>query len=260
MTNQEVYFESRDEGRISAAVLNRGAKRNAISPGLAKALLAILDQALADSSHLFLLRSAAENVFCAGFDITYHGTDQEEAGEAALIACVAAIDSAAKVTAAFADGYVFGGGNELFLAADLRLATAKATFRIPPARLGVVYSYSGISRFVRTIGITAATELLLAARTLTAEEALRIGLVTRIVADEAEALAYCRDVAKLAPLSQQAMKAMLKQLAAQIAPPLASDGQWHRMQALRAKADNSEDRREGKRAFSEKREPRFMGH
>ncbi len=256
---EEVFFESHDEGRISAAVLNRPAKRNAISPPLAKALLGILKNALHDRSHVFLLRSAAENVFCAGFDITYHGTDQEQSGEAAMMACISAIDAATKVTAVFADGFVFGGGCELFLSHDLRLATPKATFRIPPARLGVVYSYLGLSRIVRIIGITAATELLLAARTLTAEEALRVGLVTRIVQDEAEALAYCREVASLAPLSQQAMKAMLKQLAGQIAPPLASDQDWHRMQALRTKADTSEDRREGNRAFAEKREPKFMG-
>jgi enoyl-CoA hydratase len=259
MTSDEVFFESHDDGRISAAVLNRGAKRNAISPPLAKALLAVLDTALNDRSHVFLLRSAAPGVFCAGFDISYHGTDQEEAGEAAMSACFAAIEAAAKVTVAFADGFVFGGGNELFLSADLRLATPKTTFRITPARIGAVYSFLGLSRFVRAMGLTATTELLLAAQTLSAEEALRIGLVTRIVPDEAAALTYCRQVASLAPLAQRAMKAILKQLASKIAPPQASEAEWHHLQALRATANASEDRREGKRAFTEKREPRFTG-
>ena len=255
----EVFFESHDDGRISAAVLNRPAKRNAISPALAAALMAVLENALTDRSHVFLLRSAAPGVFCAGFDINFIGTDQEEAGEAAMSDCIAKIDAAAKVTVAFADGFVFGGGNELFLSADLRLATPRTTFRITPARLGVVYSYRGLSRFVRAMGNTATMEMLLAARMLTAEEALRAGLVTRIVADETAALSYCREVASLAPLSQQAMKAIMKQLAGAVVPDQAPAEAMSRLATLRRAAEQSEDRREGKRAFMEKREPRFVG-
>jgi enoyl-CoA hydratase/carnithine racemase len=257
--NGEVFFESLDGGRISAAVLNRPAKRNAISPAVAAVLMAVLETALADRSHVFLLRSAVPGVFCAGFDINFLGTDHEEAGEAAMSACITKIDAAAKVTVAFADGFVFGGGNELFLSADLRLATPRTTFRITPARLGVVYSYPGLARFFRTMGMTAAAEMLLAARLLTAEEALRVGLVTRIVADEAEALSYCKEVASLAPLSQQAMKAALKQLAATMVPDQAPAEVNSRLAALRKAAEQSEDRNEGKRAFMEKREPHFAG-
>jgi enoyl-CoA hydratase/carnithine racemase len=260
MVNGEVFYESFDEGRISAAVLNRPAKRNAISPEVAAGLMTVLEKVLADRSHVFLLRSAVPGVFCAGFDINFIGTDQEQAGEAAMSACIAKIDAATKVTVAFADGFVFGGGNELFLSADLRLATPRTTFRITPARLGVVYSYRGLARFFRVMGTTATMEMLLAARTMTAEEALRVGLVTRIVADETAALDYCREVASLAPLSQQAMKAALKHLAETMVPDQEPADITSHLATLRKAAEQSNDRLEGKRAFMEKREPRFVGN
>jgi enoyl-CoA hydratase/carnithine racemase len=102
-------------------------------------------------------------------------------------------------------------------------------------------------------------EMLLAARLLTAEEALRVGLVTRIVADEAAALSYCKEVASLAPLSQQAMKAALKQLAETMVPDQAPAEASSRLAAVRKAAEQSDDRHEGKRAFMEKREPHFVG-
>jgi enoyl-CoA hydratase/carnithine racemase len=255
----EVLLESLDEGRISAVALNRPAKRNAFSPSLARSFRTVLEQAVDDRSQVLLVRSATPGMFCAGFDISYIGTEQHEPAEADMLGSFAAIQAAGKVTIALADGPVFGGGSELFLSADLRLATPNATFRITPALLGVVYPYQGLSRFVAVLGITAAMELLMTARRIDADEAMRIGLVTRIVEDEAAGLEYCRQVASLAPLSQQAMKAIMKVAADKVAPLEATEAQWRAIQALSAAADASEDQQEGKRAFLEKRAPRFRG-
>jgi enoyl-CoA hydratase/carnithine racemase len=256
--SDEVLFETREDGRLAIASLNRGAKRNSFSPALSAALLKVLGTALTDASHVFLLRSAVPGIFCAGFDISYLDTPEEESGEEAMKACFAAIEGAAKVTVAFANGNVFGGGNELFLSADLRLATPDTVFRITPARLGVVYSLPGLTRFLRAMGLTATMEMLVAAQPMSAEEALRIGLVTRIVPDEEAALAYCRRVAHLAPLAQRAMKASIKRLVQAATPPV-SEAERRQVEALAELAHRSEDRREGKRAFMEKREPIFTG-
>jgi len=255
----EVFLESLDEGRISAVVLNRPAKRNALSPTLSKAFRALLDRAASDSSHVALVRSAVPGTFCSGFDIGFIGTEQHQEGEEAMLGCFAAIERMRKVTVALADGYVFGGGTQLFLAADIRLATPNASFRITPALLGVVYPYSGLSRFVSVMGITAAMELVMTARKIDADEAMRIGLVTRVVPDEVAGLEYCRQLAGLAPLSQQAMKAVLKLAADKIAPLQATEDEWRTILEAAARADASEDQREGKRAFAEKRTPRFLG-
>lgn len=197
--SDEVFLESLDDGRISAVVLNRPAKRNALSPALSKALNVLLQRALADASRVMLVRSAVPGAFCAGFDISYIGSDQHEEGEQTMLGCFALIEAARKVTISFADGAVYGGGTELFLSCDLRLATPTASFRITPALLGVVYPYRGLSRFVSVMGITATMELVMTARRIDAEEAMRIGLVTRVVADEAAAMEYCHQAAQLGP-------------------------------------------------------------
>lgn len=255
----EVVLERDEAGVVTSVVLNRPKKRNALSPAMLAELRAALDEAIRDRSRVILIRSAAEGVFCAGFDINYIESDQERAGAKALYDVFDAIEAANKVTVAFADGVVVGGGTELFLACDLRVATPRTTFRMTPVRLSVVYSLEGLARFVRAIGFTAAAELFLGAFPLTAEEALRVGLATRLLPTLDAVQAYCREVAAGAPQAQYAMKVMLRLLAEDIARPETSETQWRRLSALTDAARESRDREEALRAFAEKQSPTFTG-
>lgn len=255
----EIRSECHDDGLITSIVLDRGGKKNAFSPAMAAELKRLLDLAQADRSRIVVIRSAVERVFSAGFDISFLGTDQAAAGQQALYDSFAAIETAEKITVAIADGIVMGGGNELFLSCDFRLATEEAVFRLTPARLSLIYSLEGMARFVRAIGPTAAMEMFVAARQLTAAEALRIGLVTRIVRDREEAMTYCRELLSSGPLAQRAMKQMIRQLADWRACIPADPAIVDRFEALRQAADRSADRKEAIKAFAEKRTPIFRG-
>jgi len=258
-TDSELILRRSAEGQIDNIVLNRGNKRNALSPPLLDAMRGHLETARHDASRIVVIRSDVENVFCAGFDIAYLGTGEEARGQAALYGCLHDIEQAPKITVAIADGIVVGGGNELFLCCDLRLATPRTSFRLTPARLGLVYSLEGMARFVRALGPTAAMEMFVAARQLSAEEALRIGLVTRIVADTASADAYCQELLANGPLAQTAMKRMIRVLADPQRGVPSDPAVLREIEQLRHEAAVSDDRKEALRAFSEKRPPVFTG-
>jgi enoyl-CoA hydratase/carnithine racemase len=255
----EVFLERSSDRSVTSIILNRPQKRNALSPPLLAELHGLLKEAVADDSRVILIRSSTAGIFCAGFDITYLDGDKENTGSTALYDFFSAIEAASKITVAFADGLVVGGGNELFLSCDLRLATARTTFRMTPARLSVVYSYEGLARFMRTVGFTAACELFLAARQISTEEAVRIGLATRIVDDLRAVTEYSEEVALCAPQAQYAMKVMLQMLARDIARPIASESEWHRLTQLKRVVLESQDHGEAVRAFAEKRTPVFKG-
>lgn len=255
----DIRSESHDDGMITGIVLDRGNKKNAFSPAMAAELKRLLDLARTDRSRIIVIRSAVEQVFSAGFDITFLGTDQAEVGQQALYDSFAVIETAEKITVAIADGIVMGGGNELFLSCDFRLATQGTVFRLTPARLSLIYSLEGMARFVSVIGPTAAMEMFVAARQLTAEEALRIGLVTRIVRDRGEAMAYCRELLSSGPLAQRAMKQMIRQLADWKTCIPTDPAIVNKFEALREAANHSMDRKEAIKAFSEKRAPIFKG-
>jgi enoyl-CoA hydratase/carnithine racemase len=220
-------------------------------------LHAAVQDALTDDSNVIVVRSAAPGVFCAGFDINYLGTPAEEAGENLLHECSALIENGRKVTVAVADGLVVGGGLELFMSCDLRIATPCTTLRMPPVQLARVYYLGGVARFVRLLGLTVATELMLTGRLYPADEALRTGALTRLVSDLATAQAYWKQVADLPAKAQQAAKAMLRVLGndllhAEVAPDNAA-------QKLIDAALASEDAREAINAFHGKRKPNFTG-
>jgi enoyl-CoA hydratase/carnithine racemase len=154
-------------------------------------------------------------------------------------------------------GYCIGGGLGVALCCDLRFAAANARFAIPAARLGLGYAYGGIKRLVDLVGPSFAKEIFYTARQFTADEALAMGLINRIFST-ADLLAAVNDMS-----ARIGQNAPLTISAAKLAIELA-EGEWDGKDSSAvdnavAKCFASEDYKEGRRAFSQKRSPNFKG-
>jgi enoyl-CoA hydratase/carnithine racemase len=206
-----------------------------------------------------LLVTAAGEIFSAGYDI---GNLDEAAALVAhpFHAAIEALDALPYPSVAALNGHAIGGGLELALSCDLRIASETAKMGMPPARLGLVYSHTGLRKFVDAIGVAHTRELFFTARNVPARVALQWGLVNDVVAPEtleSDAVAYAAGIAALAPLSQRGNKRVLRELlAAEGALDPATETE---LVALREACFETEDFAEGVRAFAEKRRPRWRG-
>jgi enoyl-CoA hydratase/carnithine racemase len=172
-----------------------------------------------------------------------------------------AVEAVPCPTIAFLNGSAFGAGGELAATCDLRVARPGVTIGMPPAKLGVVYAPAGLRRFLHLVGPSRAREMFFTGRPVEAEEALAIGLVDRVVpVDEAEeaTLALADEIAGNAPLAVQGMKRILRLLDAAAERGFTAAERVEIAQ-LRRRAFESDDVREGREAFLEKRPPRFRG-
>jgi enoyl-CoA hydratase/carnithine racemase len=159
---------------------------------------------------------------------------------------------------ALVQGAAFGAGFDLASACDFRVGTPDTVFCMPAARLGLVYSVEGMSRAARLVGPARAKALFLTARKLDGETALAWGMLDACppAADaEARALELCQTLASHAPLAVAGMKEVF----GLVGRPALTEEERTRARALRAAAFGSEDAREGRAAFLEKRPPRFQG-
>ena len=242
--------------------ISNPAKRNALDHAILDAIAAALRE-LGDARTVLL--TGANGMFSSGYDIGDIPDDvfAEEAERLVAHPFAAAIEGlqACEIpTVAALPGHTIGGGLELALACDLRVAADGILLGMPPAKLGLVYSHTGLRRFLEAIGAPRTRELFLTARNIDARTALSWGLVNEVVGaadlDDA-ALDLAEDIAANAPLSVRGNKRAIRAL-------LAADGPLdpeveRELVELREASFHSDDLREGVRAFGEKRPARWKG-
>lgn len=254
---EHLRFE--EEGGVAVVTIDRQAALNALNQDLLAELGAAFDLAAAMASTRALVVTGAGRAFVAGADIgeLTHLSDPFAGREAALIGQEVMNSLAALPfpTVAAINGFALGGGLELALAADMRVASSSAKLGLPEVGLGLIPGYGGTQRLPRLIGKGLALELIFTGRHVSAEEALAMGLVNRVADDAlAASLELARLAAKNAPVSLGlAKEAVVRGLDASLSEGLEIEADLFGM------VTTTRDMREGTAAFLEKRSPEFEG-
>ena len=251
------------ENGIARLVIDQPEKLNSMTYEMWASLPGLVARAEADRAvRAIIVTGEGGRAFSAGADISQFGEmrDDEAAAlaydEAYLKGC-AALSEAGKPSIAVIRGVCFGGGFGLAMGCDLRLARDDCRFRVPAARLGLGYAYAGIELLATRLGLSATADLMLSARIVAGEEALRLGIVNALwdaEEFEREAAGYVARIASNAPLTLRAVKQALIALAR---PDAGRD--TSAAEAAVAACLASTDYKEGQRAFRETREPVFTG-
>jgi len=247
-------------GKIAYITINRPRVLNCINMDVLDELNEIID-VIADNSSVtvIIIKGAGDRAFVSGADIRYVGSldifgakKYVEYGQGILNK----LERLKKVVIAAINGYALGGGCELALACDIRIATAKSKFALPEVCLGMIPGFAGTQRLPRLVGVGNAKMMMYTGKQITAEKAKEIGLVNEIV-EEPELMNYCRELAEAIIENSQIAVGMAK---TSINEGLQLDlmrGIEHEA-AVFAVNFSSADRIEGTRAFMEKRKPNFI--
>jgi enoyl-CoA hydratase/carnithine racemase len=248
------------EGVVRLTISNpgkRGALDHAILDGFAKTVPGL------DARCLIV--TGENETFSAGYDIgdlpeNVIADEAERLVAHPFTQALDALEAFPYPTVAALNGPAIGGGLELALACDLRIAAATISVGMPPAKLGLVYSHTGIRKFIDTIGAPRTRELFLVGRRIDAYTALSWGLVSAVAEPEAlneRTLDLAQEIAANAPLAQRGNKRVIR--AVLDARGRLDESTERELIELRRACFSSEDFREGVRAFAEKRKPRWQG-
>ena len=257
MTYREIRYDV--EGPMALVTIHRPEKHNAISLAtLAEMRSAVAAAADDDAVKAVVLTGAGGRAFASGSDLSeVVDRDFRKALEPIVQGLAEQLERTPKPTIAAIDGICMGGGLEVALGCDLRIATPASRFATPEGRLGIIPGGGATARLPRIVGRGWAMEMMLMGEPIDAERALAIGLVTRLVAKDellAEARRMAAHLAAFAPFVPRTMKAMVHfGMEASLAGALMLE------KYAQGALVQTEDKQEGIAAFLEKRRPEFKG-
>jgi enoyl-CoA hydratase len=254
---------SRRADGVGHVVFNNPEKRNAVSLDMWQAVEAALERFAADDEiRVVVLSGAGGKAFVSGADISKF--EDERASEESVATYNAAtgrmyarLNDFSKPTIAKITGVCVGGGTALAICCDLRICGESSRFGIPAAKLGLGYGFAGLERLVNVVGPAFAKEMFFTARLFSAAEAYHMGLVNRVVPDDqvdGYVADYARTITGNAPLTVGSVKAIVAEV---LKDPETRD--LTKCEELVRACFASRDYVEGRRAFLEKRPPRFIG-
>lgn len=259
MAYSTILVEKLVEDRVAVITLNRPEVRNAIDFTLRQELYQAVDDMEKDADIGAIVLTGGPKMFAAGSDIAalLKNTAHEQFNRVSLWELIFRMEKCRKPIIAAVAGYALGGGCELAMACDLRVAAESAKFGQPEINIGIIPGGGGLSRLTRLVGISKAKELVFTGKPITAAEAKAIGLINKVVPDEEvlnEAIKMARSIARHSPVALGLAKYVLNN---------AANMDIHSAESLEnacfSLAFASEDQKEGMTAFLEKRKPVYKG-
>jgi enoyl-CoA hydratase len=254
---------ARKDGTVGWMIFNNPERRNAMSLDMWAAIPEIMAEFLGDPAiRSVVLTGTGDKAFISGADISQFENQRSSPETVAHYDAVAqkaneALSGSHKPVIAMIQGFCIGGGLGTALRCDLRIAADNAKFAIPAAKLGLGYAYPGVKMLTDVVGPANAKEIFFTAKQFDAQDALRMGLVNKVVPVaelEATVKSYTDAIGFNAPLTMQAAKMAVESVVMD-----AKDRDLKAVQAAVDKCFNSDDYKEGRRAFMEKRKPAFRG-
>jgi enoyl-CoA hydratase/carnithine racemase len=254
----KLLFDEPGDG-VARLTISNPERRGALDHEL---LDALAEHARTLEARCLVIRGSGQ-VFSAGYDIGNLEEQEFEQSAERLVAhpfhdAIEALEAYEYPVVGQLNGHAIGGGLELALTCDIRIAARGIKVAMPPAKLGLIYSHTGLRKFIDVCGVANTAELFYVGRPVDSDRAAAMGLVNELVdADELDerVLDVATEIAGNAPLSLAGNKRAIRTLRAQ---PLAEEVERELIE-LRESCFRSEDFREGVRAFSEKRKPRWQG-
>ena len=262
MTDNLLLVEKKD--MVCTITINRPEKRNSLSPSLLFKLADCFNELNKDDDvRCIVIKGAGDKAFSSGYDIseipnTPEAREELNAANPLGTGLKAVIDYKYPVIAMI-NGYAMGAGCELAITCDIRLASDKSILGMPPAKLGVLYSSTGMQRFMNLIGVGNTKEIFYTGRTVSAQRAMEMGLINQMLPEnklEETAFSMAAEIARNAPLSVSNTKKGIELI---LKYQSMDPAEYELYQSMVEQCFSSDDLKEGQKAFLEKRKPQFTG-